>query len=220
MISALLTAWGVVSRIARLIPWQVWAALGVLVAFWGHGRYVEHATTQRVALEVNATWQKRMATAKANFAAEMDRMRGNVSDLVLAGISERDARDRQLRDVLAQMDQDFVDLKNRRPSYVTSKAIADCTLTRGVVLQFNTGAARANGAPRPASAPEPAPGLVDEPAGIALDRYTGAVEDTQLALGTCRVQVTGWQQHWVGVTAWYDKLRATLNQCFPQEISP
>lgn len=202
------------------VPWWVWAIAGAALALWLYTGYVDRRGRADERVKVNAEWEKRSAAAEARFAAAMDRKRGEVSDLVLAGIAIKDSHARELRDRELEHEVRFEELRKRRPSYVTEKAVAGCTLTRGVVLQFNSGAARANGAPDPAPAAEPAPGLVDEPAGIALDRYTGAVEDTQSALGTCRGQVQGWQRHWVDVTAWYSSLARILDACFPKGATP
>lgn len=211
------------------IPIQVWVALGLIAAVWFAAWRIDawlEARDQRSRAEerakVNAAWDERKRVADAHFSAEMNRKRNEVSDWVLAGLATRDALARELRGAELALVDAFDELHNRRPFYVTEKAIAGCTLTRGVVMQFNAGAERANGrvaAPDAPGAAQPAPDAVDEPAGIALDRYTGAVEKTQLALGSCRAQVRGWQQHWLDVTAWYAELARTLDTCFPKGAS-
>lgn len=211
---------GVVLAIWRFFPWQAWAIAAAIAAAWLWLGWHDHSLRAEERTEVNAQWEERQREAQAKFDAAMDVKRGEVSDLVLAGLARRDAHAGELRQSQADHDAKFAALAARRPTYVTQKAVADCSLTRGVVLQFNAGAARANGAVDPPSASQPGADAVDAPARIALDRYTRAVEDTQSALGTCRLQVTGWQQHWVDVGLWYASLARILDTCFPSKGTP
>lgn len=211
---------GVLLAIWRLVPWWAWAGAAALVSAWLWLGWHDHALSAKVRAEVNAQWEERERAAQAKFDADMTRKRGEVADWVLAGVARRDEHADELRRAKQDHDAKFAELEARRPTYVTQKAVADCALTRGVVMQFNAGAARANGAVDPSAASQPAPGAVDAPAGITLDRYTGSVEATQSALGTCRLQVTGWQQHWADVGAWYARLATILDTCFPTKGTP
>lgn len=201
------------------VPRPVWYVLGAALALWLYTGWIDRGARKDERAKVNATWEEKERVADARFAAEMNRKRGEVADWVLAGLATRDAHARELRESEIKHEAAFTDLANRRRNYVTEKAVRDCPVTRGMVMQFNSGAARANGTVDPAPAPDPAPGVADAPAGIALDRYTGRIEDTQAALGSCRGQVLGWQRHWSDVTAWYAGLARILESCFPKGAS-
>ena len=209
-------AWAFLAK----IPWQVWALLALAAAFFGYGEYRDHKATKRTEARVNAAWEKRQADAQKAFAVAMQKKREQVADLVVDGIAKSDAQERELRDERARHDATFAQLKARRTDYVTEAANRNCILTRGVVLHFNAGAARANGTADPSPAPAPPADLVDAPAGVSLDQYAGAVEATQDALGSCRSQVTGWQRYWHDVNAWQEKLGGILETCFPQQLAP
>lgn len=206
--------WGFVKN----IPWQVWAVLaaGIAFALWlgGHDREL----TKKVTAERDTYWQAREKAANDRFAAAMDRKRAQISDLVLAGIEARDRLEGLIRAQAAIFDRDMTALKNRRPAYVTPLADSRCTVPRGFVLQWNAGAARANGSPGaddPAAA-DPGPELVEAPSGIALSAVADAVTDTQTALGQCRRQVTGWQEFYTTVLVpWHESLANTLKGATP-----
>jgi hypothetical protein len=211
---------GVILAIWRFVPLWAWVAAAALVSGWLWLGWHDHAIRTEVRAEVDSEWAEKQRAAQAAFDAKMQAKRGEVADLVLAGVVRRDAHAAELRQAQADHDERFAALAARRSVNVTQKAIADCSLTRGVVLQFNAGAARANGASDAAAAPDAGAASVDASAGVALDRYARAVEDTQSALGTCRLQVTGWQKHWADVTAWYASLAHVLDTCFPTKGSP
>lgn len=197
----------------KMIPWQVWAILGAAMSFWLWLGAHDAALTKKVTLDRDAYWQGREKAANDRYAADMNRKRAEVADLVLAGIALRDQLEGVIRAQAAAFDARFTELKNRRAAYVTPLANRACTLTRGVVLQFNAGAAGANGAPEPFASRAANPGteFVDAPAGVSLDTLTGAIEDTQRALGTCRRQVTGWQSFYSTVLVpWHASLAKTL----------
>lgn len=196
----------------KAIPWKVWAVLGAVAAIWIWLGVHDRALTKRVEGERNAYWQGREKESNDRHADDMNRKRGEISDLVLKGIAEREALDKKLREQAAADAEKFEKLKNRRPDYVTPLADSRCALTRGFVLQFNAGAAAANGTPDPhdPAAPQAGAELVDAPAGVPLSTASGAVSDTQAALGQCRRQVTGWQEHWAQVEAWYASLLRIL----------
>jgi hypothetical protein len=206
---------GVILAIWRFVPLWAWVAAAALVSGWLWLGWHDHAIRTEVRAEVDSEWAEKQRAAQAAFDAKMQAKRGEVADLVLAGVARRDAHAAELRQAQADHDEKFAALAARRSVNVTQKAIADCSLTRGVVLQFNAGAARANGAHDASPAAEPGADVVDAPAGIALDRYTRAIEETQSALGTCRGQVIGWQQHWADVGLWYASLARILDTCFP-----
>jgi hypothetical protein len=202
------------SRSGASSRWQAWAAAAAIATAWLWLGWHDHALRTEERTEVNAQWEERQRAAQAKFDAAMLQSAARSPTWCSPAWRARCAR-RELRQAQADHDAQFAALAARRPSYVTQKAIADCSLTRGVVLQFNAGAARANGAHDASPAAEPGADVVDAPAGIALDRYTRAIEETQSALGTCRGQVIGWQQHWADVGLWYASLARILDTCFP-----
>jgi hypothetical protein len=207
--SILLMVWGFLKR----IPWQVWAVLAAGLAFMIWLGVHDHALTKKVTLERDTYWQGREKEANDKYAADLNRKRGEISDLVLKGLADRDALEKKLHDQAMAADVKFNELKNRRSNYVTQTANSRCDLTRGVILQFNSGAARANGAPEPVDsrATDPGADLVDRSAGVSLDTLSAGIESTQKALGKCRNQVIGWQQFWSTVVVpWHDSLARTL----------
>lgn len=194
------------------IPWWVWAILAaVAFHFWDRGVYARDQVAKNDAMH-----EERAKQAAAAHAAKVAQLRGQISDWVLQGIKWRDEGAAKLRAEMNAHDLTFDQLKKQRPIYVTPAAVARCDLTRGVILQFNAGAAAANGEAHPAGPPDPGAGALDASSEVPLDTYAAAVEETQRSLGACRIQVTGWQQHWASVTTWYDGLRAKVNECFPQ----
>lgn len=194
------------------IPWQVWAILGVSVAFMLWLGAHDRALTKKVTAERDTYWQGREKEANDRYAAEMNRKRGEVADLVLKGIADRDALEKKLREQNAAAERKFTELENRRSAYVTPLADSRCIVPRGFVLQFNAGAAEANGAPEPhgSAAADPGADLVDAASGIPLSAVSRVATDTQAALGKCRTQVIGWQEHWANVLVWYASLTEIL----------
>ncbi len=136
--------------------------------------------------------------------------------------AEKSAKEAAQRE--AALHQRITALEKARQTDVTPEANRRCDLTRGVVLHFNAGAAAANepaGGGESAAAPGADRGDVDASAGVSLDTFAGAIEQTQSALGTCRNQVTSWQTyHATVITPWIDKVTAALSSCIPQGASP
>lgn len=195
------------------IPWQVWAILGAGVAFMLWLGAHDRALTKKVTAERDTYWQGREKESNDRYAAEMNRKRGEVADLVLAGIAMRDKLEGLIRAQAAAFEVEFTKLNNRRPTYVTSLADSRCIVPAGFILQWDAGAAKANGAPEPddPAATGPWPQLVDAPSGIPLSRVSEAGTATQQALGDCRRQVSGWQAYYSTVLVpWYDSLSAIV----------
>lgn len=111
-----------------------------------------------------------------------------------------------------------------RNENVTQNAVAACgDLHRGVIVQFNREAARANGEAVDESAADAAARreTADATSGVALDTYSAAAGETQRALGQARDQLIGWNHFYDDVlTPWYAELRAALSTCVPQGGSP
>jgi hypothetical protein len=206
----------------KLVPLKAWlwlaAAAAVAVLAWRVDANIRADERGKV----NAVWQKRQAEAEKAYQEQIAHLRGEIADWVLKGLADRDAAAAALRTEMARHDQTFEQLKQRSAAYVTPEAVRRCDLTRGVILQFQSGAARANGEADPSPAAEPGAAAVDAPSEVPLDRYTAAVTETQSALGACRVTVVGWQKHWDLVTRWYEGLREKVNECIPslKESSP
>lgn len=201
----------------KLVPTQVWVGLGLFAAAVTWLVIHDHRIRDEQRTADVAEFDGKMKAAQAVFAAELDKKRSEVSDLVLRGLAERDANAKALQDEAVKRDAVFAQLKAQRSTNVTPAAVAACgDLHRGVIVQFNLGAAHANGAADGAPAANAPAESPDAASGVTLDRYSAAAEDTQNALGTCRAEVSGWQKHWSTVTAWYDSLRQLLNSCFPQ----
>ena len=117
----------------------------------------------------------------------------------------------------------FAQLAKERSARVTPQANARCDLTRGVIVQFNAGAAAANGAADASGETEGTPDARDASSGISLDRYVAAIELTQANLGICRQQVRGWQKYCGAgglVDEWYAGIRAKVDKCFPARSPP
>jgi hypothetical protein len=113
----------------------------------------------------------------------------------------------------------FATLEAKRNANVTAEAARLCTLTRGVVLQFNAGAARANGSDAPDDQAPAGSGsqAVDAPAGVPLNTYAAAVDATHDALGACRDQVVGWQTYHANVVQpWIASTLEALSTCIPK----
>lgn len=200
----LAAAWGVLSK----IPAWVWVALAAALAVWLYGAH-ERSEGRK---EERAAWEKEKAQMVADHEAAINVKRGQVADWVLKGLADRDKLAAQQREREALYEQRVAEVNQRRTTYVTKVAAARCDLTRGVVLAFNDGAATANGEERGAG-PAPAdasPEAIDATAKVSLDHYTAAIGSTQAALGRCREQVIGWQEHWGLVVEWYAGLRQIL----------
>lgn len=209
MLAALKVAWTVL----KLIPWQVYAVLGIgLAAYWWLSAH-DQAIEERVTKERDAYHQGLQKKANDQAKARLARAQAEIADWVLKYVAVRDDLESQLRGEKKKLAEANADLKVLRSKNVTAYANSRCNLTRGAVLQFNAGAASANGtatSPTPA-APPTGPDLVDAPADISLDSFVAAINDTQAALGDCRIQVKGWQQFWSNVvTPWYKSLDQTL----------
>lgn len=197
----------------KMIPWQVWAILGAAMSFWLWLGAHDAALTKKVTLDRDAYWQGREKAANDRYAADMNRKRAEVADLVLAGIALRDQLEGVIRAQAAAFQTEFDRLNNRRAAYVTPLADSRCVVPAGFVMQFDAGAAGANGkgAVHDPAAADPGPQLVDAPSGIALSRVSDAVTATQQALGDCRRQVSGWQSFYSTVLIpWHASLAKTL----------
>lgn len=190
------------------IPMWVWVALGAAVAVWFYGAH-ERSEGRK---ESDKHWKAVIEMKQAQHTAAINAKRMEIADWVLKGIADRDKLDAKLRAAERDYEARVAEQDQRRSHYVTPVAVARCDLTRGVVLAFNDGAAGANGEERGAgsAAPDPGAAIVDAASGVPLDHYTSAVAATQNALGSCRRQVIGWQEHWALVTGWYDGMRARL----------
>lgn len=159
--------------------------------------------------ESNARYRAGLAALEAQLAAAKVAAEKAAKDLAVAQAKARAERERSGKELEAE-----------RSRNVTPEANRLCVLTRGGIVQFNAGARRANGQSH-FVATEPAAGagagLVDDPAGVSFDTYERAVEGTQDALGTCRAQVTGWQDyHAKVIKPWIASTLKALEACVPR----
>jgi hypothetical protein len=229
-------AFGFVRTIVKLIPWgrwETWAVIGVVLAAIGFKFWIGYhdAELARVAAADQAKavaardkhCQDREDESNARYRAALAILEAELATAKAA--AEAAAKD--LADALARAKAERArtgkELEDARSRNVTAQANAMCTLTRGVVVQFNAGARRANGK-SPFGDGDPAAGtgsqLVDEPAGVSLDTYERAIEGTQDALATCRAQVIGWQKHYTTVLKpWISSTVNALNSCVPRGSS-
>jgi hypothetical protein len=182
----------------RAVPWPVWAILAAAVAGAVWLDYHDQLLTKRVTDERDTFWKARERAALEEFEAKILALnkRLDVANTNAAAAAAKAAAD--IARTKRERDQANAELEKQRSRNVTAEANRMCTLTRGVIVQFNADARSANGQREP-FARDPAAGagpeLVDAPAGVSLDIYSGAVAETQRALGACRDQVTGWQQY-------------------------
>lgn len=216
--------------LGKLVPWQVWAVIGLGVALLAGDAYFHvwlAVHDHKLEAEVSAAVKKERddfwgAREDASNAAHEKALAVLQLKLSTSLASARAAAAKHARDLAAaQLARDAAQesLANRRSLDVTAEAARMCTLTRGVVLHFNEGAACANGDlaacdRRTAGSADVA---VNEPAGVSLDTYTAGVERTQDALSTCRAQVAGWQSYHATVIApWIASMLEALQLCSPK----
>ncbi len=211
--------WPLVIGFLRRIPWQIWGIVGTAAMLIIWLNYHDAALAAKVTKERDDYWQARETKANKDYA---DNLVAIHRKLEIADGNARDASARHALELAARDKKhaaDFAVLEKRRAENVTAKANADCNLTTGVILQFNEGAARANGsdAARAAAATGPGAGAVDAPSGITLDTYVAGVEGTQGALGACRNQVIGWQSYQANVIKpWIASTLEALSTCIPK----
>jgi hypothetical protein len=173
-----------------------------------------------VTVERNTYWKAREDEANRNYAAALVTLHRKleIADSNAAAAKAKHEAELVAKDAKHRAEMDAQD--KERSENVTKEAVAACgNLHRGVIVQFNTGAARANGThvdeDQPAAAARRA--LADEPSGIALDTYAAAVDATQDAVGDLRNQVIGWQKyHAEVVTPWIASTLDALSTCIPK----
>lgn len=197
MIEALLAAKAVLSKVP---PW-VWEALAALIlaaALFVTGVLWLARHDAEIRDQTGKYYEGREAIATAAWERKLTATNARLE----RATSNAEMQAAQLRAELAKAQQDGqaarAAAEAERKRNVTPAANRDCQLHAGVILQFNTSAARANGVD-PANDPATASArafAVDAASGISLDTYVAAVDGTQGALGACRAQVIGWQKYW------------------------
>lgn len=207
----------------RKVPWWVWVALGLAIAFvlWLHRH--DAALVKKTTADVNATWEAKEKKAADDQVAAVNHLRGEIADWVLAYLAKNTALAAEITARVNDQNAAFDALAKQRSTNVTPQAIARCALTRGVILQFNAGSDAANGTPDAPREAEPAGISRDTPAGVSLDTYARAVELVQAGLGTCREQVLGWQRYCGPggeLDTWYEGIRKMVDRCFPAVGAP
>lgn len=224
------------AKLVAMVPWrkwQTWALIGGALAIFGgyvwldvHDQALLAGAAKEKADAVaaeRAACRKREKDSNDHYAHQLADLQayidGRAADEAKHDQALRDAAARERAARAKAEDQ----LANERTRNVTAEAARLCTLTRGVVLQFNAGAAEANGGDELAIAAAGASGglAVDAPAGLPLAAYTGAVEGTQRALRACRAQVTGWQRyHAEVIVPWIATAIEAANRCTVKGASP
>jgi hypothetical protein len=181
-----------VMLLVKKVPLSVW--IGIAAVVCGLGWF--HSAGEVVAEQDACKAREQAANDKA--AADLKAVQGKLDATTLTA----NANDKTLRAEIARLQgqrtQDRVASDRERAANVTAKAVAMCSLTRGVIVQFNADASRANGQPQAADHATPGAGQVsaDTPSGVSLDTYSRAVGAVQSALGVCRDQVNGWQDYY------------------------
>lgn len=218
--------WPVVWLVLKNIPLPVYLIVGAgfAAAFWlsYHDKALEAAAAahEKIAVtERDTYWQTRETAANARYATAMDEQDRKLA--AAAASAQAAATQAATAAAKARADRaaDARKLAELRSLNVTAQADADCSLTRGVVLQFNAAASRANGSPAGDGNDAAGSGglSVDAPAGVALHTFSVAVEDTQRALGTCRDQVIGWQRYYSTVLKpWAASTLSAFASCIPK----
>jgi hypothetical protein len=84
--------------------------------------------------------------------------------------------------------------------FITPKAIAACSLSRGIIELHNANATSAS-----AALPEPASGAVDAPSGVGIDTFVGTVVANY---GTCEKALNAVNVQW---PAWFNKAKAAYD---------
>lgn len=213
----------VVITFLRTVPWQVWAILATGLALWFWLRTHDAALTKKVTDERNAYWQAREDKANADYKLALGalQLKLDTSLSTARAAAERHAAELAAKETKRRAAVTALALERKKN--VTAKANADCQLTRGVILQFNKGAASANGSDVAEAAGPAGAGSesVDAPAGITLDQLVAGVNATQAALGTCRDQVVGWQTYHANVVKpWITSTLDALSTCIPKGSTP
>lgn len=197
--------------------WTLYAVLAIALGFtWNHYKQtlIDRGRAEASA-EWSVKWNQREAAWKAASAREEARYAAGRAQV------EEDAR-RRLATLQAQLEaareiarKARQDLDLSRSRYVTAQADAGCVVPVGFVLYHNRAAAIAAGQPPPAASPDPTPSVADAPSGTPLSTVAQAAADNLAALGECREQVTGWQEHWKLTQAWHAGLSTALNGAHP-----
>lgn len=223
---SVLGLWPVVLAVLRKIPRPVWIALAAVAAVavlaYNADRLIK-AHDQRVADTASAArdelWKAREKAAGEAYDKQLEQLQTKLD----ATAKKLDEVERLAAEDLERQrrtfDERFRALAAQRSTNVSQAAVDACHLTRGVIVQFNAGARAANsdGEDPPAAAAGAGREAVDAPAGVPLDRYATAVEDTQRALGIARRQVTGWQRyHHDVILPWIASATEALASCSPK----
>jgi hypothetical protein len=211
--------WPIVIGFLRRVPWQVWAILGTAAVAIIWLNYHDAALRDAVTRERNAFWKAREDKANKDYA---DALVALHRKLEIADSNAKAAADKHALELAARDKKHaavFAALELERKRNVTAKANADCSLTAGVILQFNAGAAGANGSGAAEAPAATGPGAVavDAPAGVSLDQLVDGINATQAALGTARNQVKGWQTYHANVVQpWITSTLEAFSTCIPK----
>lgn len=231
---------GIVVKLLKLVPWTKWQTYAVAAVIaapfvfhaWlrthDHNIHVADDKVKDAAVAAEKKgrddfWQAREDAANARYRVAVKKLEDDLATArVEAQLAQNDL-DATLEAQQAELHSAFAELTKERAKHVTAEANRRCDLTRGVIVQFNAGAQRANGRASAAAA-EPDRGTAasgaevdDARSGISLDTYTDAVQRTQEALGVCRTQVAGWQQRERDVIQpWITKAVRGLQSCIPK----
>ena len=205
---------GAILGFLKFIPLKVWLALAIVAAvafaIWRvYSTGLEEGAARKDA-EWSEKWTARETAWKALAAREEARYaseKAKVEDDARKAIAILQARLDAARELAKRARQD---LEIARSRYVSAKADAACVVPVGFVMFHNRAAAIASGQPGASGAPEPGPSIADAPSGTTLSTVAAVNADNLLALGECRTQVLGWQEHWKFTERWHAQVAAAL----------
>lgn len=215
--------WPVVIGFLRRLPWQVWAILGTAIVAMVWLNYHDAALRDEVAKERNEYWGAREKKANDDYARAVGALQLRLDSSLASARIAADKHAAELAAAQKKLAASTAKLEQARRKNVTEKANADCRLTSGVILQFNTGAAGANGSEAVDDPAATGAGgfSVDAPAGVPLDQFVASVNATQTALGIARNQVKGWQTYHANVVKpWITSTLEALSTCIPKGKAP
>lgn len=200
--------------ILKLVPLKVWIglALAAAVAF-GLWRVHSEGFAKGKA-EAEAEWQVKYDRREAELMAAQARQERLWRDEKAKAEGEAQAAiatlQKRLDAAKAAVNAARRDLEIARSRYVSAKADAACVVPVGFLLYHNRAAIAALGQRDPAEPAEAAPGTLDAPSGTTLSTVADTTAANLLALGECRNQVLGWQEHWKLTERWHASLSQTL----------
>lgn len=199
------------------------AILVLIFIAWRWLDYHDEQLTTTVTKEVTAHWQAREDESNARYERNLTELQRKLERANSNADAAAAKHQQELIEKEAAHQARFRDLQQRRATNVTQEAIAACDLRRGVIVQYNAGAACANGDTAGCAATAPTTGAesANAASGVALDTFTDSINATQAALGVARGQVVGWQTYHANVLQpWIASTIEALSTCIPRGASP